>query len=169
MEGQSAILQRALDALNSICQAAPAVAPATIPAQPSRDVYRIPARDPAAWKEDFDRWRAENCAYREGRDDWGGIGCLWVAFCEWAVKHDSVHCERQTFERLLADDGYRCVEGMVAGLVLKVDLEAAAGKGAQVRHQSGCALAKLQSAQAALREAWPEMFSQGNRSQEEKQ
>ena len=34
----------------------------------------------------------------------------------------------------------------------------AAGKGAQVRHQSEGALARLQKAQSALREAWPELF-----------
>jgi len=33
-----------------------------------------------------------------------------------------------------------------------------AGQGAQVRHRSGCALQRLQRAQKALREAWPEMF-----------
>jgi hypothetical protein len=35
---------------------------------------------------------------------------------------------------------------------------AASGKGAQVRHQSGCALARLQETQKALRAAWPELF-----------
>ena len=35
---------------------------------------------------------------------------------------------------------------------------AAAGKRAQVSHQSGCALARLQRAQSALRAAWPELF-----------
>jgi hypothetical protein len=35
----------------------------------------------------------------------------------------------------------------------------AAGKEAHVRHQSGCALARLQRAQKALREGWPELFA----------
>jgi hypothetical protein len=35
----------------------------------------------------------------------------------------------------------------------------AVGEGAHVRHKSGCALAKLQKAQKALREAWPELFA----------
>ena len=35
---------------------------------------------------------------------------------------------------------------------------AAVEEGAQVRHQSGCALARLQKAQRALREVWPELF-----------
>jgi hypothetical protein len=36
---------------------------------------------------------------------------------------------------------------------------AAAGKDAQVRHKSACALARLQRAQKALREMWPELFA----------
>lgn len=34
----------------------------------------------------------------------------------------------------------------------------AVGQGAQICHKSGCALARLQKAQKALREAWPELF-----------
>jgi hypothetical protein len=47
-----------------------------------------------------------------------------------------------------------CIEVHVCRLCNR----SAAGKGAQVRHQSGCALARLQKAQKALREAWPELF-----------
>jgi hypothetical protein len=35
----------------------------------------------------------------------------------------------------------------------------AAGEGAQVRHEPKCALARLQAAQKALREGWPELFA----------
>jgi hypothetical protein len=35
----------------------------------------------------------------------------------------------------------------------------AVGKGAQVRHQPNCALARLQRAQKALRAAWPKLFT----------
>jgi hypothetical protein len=35
----------------------------------------------------------------------------------------------------------------------------AAGEGAQVRHKPSCSLARLQAAQKALREAWPELFA----------
>jgi hypothetical protein len=81
--------------------------------------------DPAAWSEDFDKWRAENCAHREGKDDWGGIGALLVDFAEWCVARNSVPCStRATFERLLRDAGFRLNVGMVAGLVLRADLEA---------------------------------------------
>jgi hypothetical protein len=42
----------------------------------------------------------------------------------------------------------------------------AAGERAEVRHQSGCALARLQKAQKALRGAWPELFERNTRSTE---
>jgi hypothetical protein len=42
----------------------------------------------------------------------------------------------------------------------------AAGERAEVRHQSGCALARLQKAQKALRGAWPELFERNARSKE---
>lgn len=90
-----------------------------------QDFSDRPPDAPDAWREDFARWRAENCIRREGREDSAGIGCLWVDFCEWAVGCDSVPCARGTFERLLQDAGFLCAEGMTAGLLLKVDLEAA--------------------------------------------
>jgi hypothetical protein len=83
-----------------------------------------PEDDPAAWSEDFARWQAENCIHREGWDDWGGIGSLWVDFCEWTVGRDSVPCTRRTFERLLDDAGFLCSEGMVSGLILRADFDA---------------------------------------------
>lgn len=88
------------------------------------DALRMPAHEPDARREDFARWVAQNCIHREGRDDWGGIGVLYVNFAEWCVWHDSTHCERCTFEWMLEDAGFRCKEGMAAGLLLKVDLEA---------------------------------------------
>lgn len=83
-----------------------------------------PPDAPDAWREDFSRWKIENCVHRDGREDWGGVGCLWVDFCEWAVSNDSVPCQRATFERLLEEAGFSCAEGMVAGLLLRADLEA---------------------------------------------
>lgn len=77
---------------------------------------------PDAWRDDFIRWARERCAHREGREDWGGIGCLWVDFCEWTASNNSVPCQRLTFERLLQDAGFRLRDGMASGLVLKVDL-----------------------------------------------
>lgn len=43
----------------------------------------------------------------------------------------------------------------------------AGGNGAQVRHRSGCELAKLQRAQKVLREAWPELFAERPAPEEE--
>jgi hypothetical protein len=80
---------------------------------------------PGAWKEDFTRWVSERCINREDRDDWGGIGSLWVDFCEWVVGRDSVPCIRWTFERLLDNAGFLCSDGMVSGLILRRDFEAA--------------------------------------------
>jgi hypothetical protein len=69
-------------------------------------------------------WMLARCVYRQGYEDSAGISCLWIDFCEWAVTADSVPCTRRTFERLLADAGFRCADGMAAGLLLRVDLEA---------------------------------------------
>ena len=79
---------------------------------------------PDAWRQDFTLWRAERCVSRQGYEDSGGISFLWIDFCEWAAGCDSVPCTRRTFERLLSDAGFRCADGMAAGLLLRVDLEA---------------------------------------------
>jgi hypothetical protein len=92
--------------------------------QKNIELGSIPTPNPDAWRADFDRWVSERCIHREGRDDWGGIGGLWVDFCEWVVSCDSVPCTRQTFERLLDDAGFRCSEGMVSGMILRADFEA---------------------------------------------
>ena len=83
-----------------------------------------PPDAPDAWREDFGRWMTANCIRREDREDWGGIGCLHVDFCEWAVLNDSVPCQRSTFERLLEDAGFQCVDGMTGGLLLRTDWQA---------------------------------------------
>lgn len=77
---------------------------------------------PEACREDFAGWAAARCAHREGRDDWGGIGCLLVDFAEWCASRDATPCPRTTFEQLLQDAGFRLKDGMVSGLVLREDL-----------------------------------------------
>lgn len=67
------------------------------------------ALDP--WREDFARWKAENCEHVEGMDYRDSIGELWVDFCEWTVRHYSEHCDRRTFIRLLADNRSSRVHG----------------------------------------------------------
>jgi hypothetical protein len=79
---------------------------------------------PDAWRLDFARWRAERCVSRQGYKDSAGIGCLLLSFAEWCVAHEGVPCQRAVFETLLEEAGFRCVDGMAAGLVLRVDLEA---------------------------------------------
>lgn len=80
---------------------------------------------PDVWREDFARWAAESCIRRDGRGDSASIGCLLLDFGEWSCAHNSVSCKRATFERLLWDAGFRCADGLVEGIVLKADLEAA--------------------------------------------
>ena len=81
--------------------------------------------DLAEWQGDFDDWKAQRCVHREDKDDWGGISALLVDFAEWCVARNAVPCSaRATFEQLITAAGFHLNEGMVAGLVLRVDLEA---------------------------------------------
>ncbi len=82
-----------------------------------------PDHDTAAWWQDFNRWRAERCIRRGGREDWGGVGRLLVDFAEWCAAHDAVPPTRGDFERLLSDAGAEIQDGLARGLVLKVDLD----------------------------------------------
>jgi hypothetical protein len=84
----------------------------------------LPPDAPDAWKKDFKRWKAENCIYRAGREDSGGIGFLLVDFAEWCAAHNAVPCTRATFELLLRDAGFPLTDGLARGLVLRVDVEA---------------------------------------------
>jgi hypothetical protein len=81
---------------------------------------KIPPDDPAGWKPEFETWVSAHCVFRDGC--WGAIGCLHVAFCEWAEK-ESVPCSRQCFEWLLRDEGFQLADGLVYGLILKEDWE----------------------------------------------
>jgi hypothetical protein len=81
--------------------------------------------DHEAWSADFGVWVQARCAHREGKDDWGGVGAMVVDFGQWAVRHDSVPCTRQVLEALLREAGFILMDGMVQGLVLRVDLLAA--------------------------------------------
>lgn len=85
--------------------------------------------DPEAWSDDFLMWlKSGRVVHREGTDDWGGVGCLHIDFCEWAVVHDSVPCARRTFEQLLEEDGFYVADGLVRGVVLRVELDSAIGQ-----------------------------------------
>ena len=82
-----------------------------------------PPDDPAAWEAAFASWVKSACV-RHDRS-FGGIGCLYVHFAEWAITHDAVPCTRQTFEVLLTKGGFLLCDGMVSGLILHEDFEAA--------------------------------------------
>jgi hypothetical protein len=77
--------------------------------------------DPACWETEFESWAPLACVFRDGC--FGGIGCLHVDFAEWCTAHASVPCTRRIFELLLRSQGLAVRDGMVHGLVLKVDAE----------------------------------------------
>ena len=86
-------------------------------------IISAPVDDPAAWREPFQTWLMADCVRHER--SFGGIGCLHVHFAEWAITHDAVPCTRDTFERLLSDAGFLLCDGMVSGLILAEDWQAA--------------------------------------------
>jgi hypothetical protein len=44
-----------------------------------------------------------------------------LKFCEWCSATGTVGCMPDTFEAILEDEGFRIVDGLVSGLVLKDD------------------------------------------------
>ncbi|WP_433966014.1 hypothetical protein [Tunturiibacter gelidiferens] len=73
----------------------------------------------------------------------------------------SVHLKRKLYRR--DEAASTTPEGMegprIAVHTCRLCNRAAAGDGAQVRHKADCPLPRLQKAQTALREAWPELFA----------
>lgn len=68
--------------------------------------------------------RAGAVCFRNGCDDSTGVGFLLMDFAEWCAARDVVPCRRATIELLLQDAGIPLRDGVAAGLVPKVDLEA---------------------------------------------
>jgi hypothetical protein len=136
MEDRRATLRQALDALASICEK-PAkrngVIPERVAVPPSRaqtdpsviqgSVDRLPPADPQEWREPFVRWLESACV-RDLRCS-GGVGCLHIAFCDWAIALDDVPCSRLIFECLLREREFVISDGLVSGLIFKDDFEAA--------------------------------------------
>ena len=79
----------------------------------------LPEVDPSAWSEDLHRWLLEQCVYRDRC--FNGIWALHRDFCEWVIAHDGVPCHRPAFEQLLHGCGFLSADGMVYGLMLRVD------------------------------------------------
>ena len=131
MEEHNEVVRRALEAMAAIAgPISPKVAKPRIAADADRTngnavvnpTTGMAAQDCAAWLDEFTKWIREQCIRRDGYEDRGGCGALYVNFCEWTVLHRSVPCNRQTFEQLLRDAGYRLVDGLVFNLILRADL-----------------------------------------------
>jgi hypothetical protein len=84
-----------------------------------------PLHAPAELREPFSRWLDTACV-RSPRC-FGGVACLRIAFCEWAVLRGGAPCTRDTFERLLKERGFLVgeVSGVifVSGLTFREDFE----------------------------------------------
>ena len=141
MNEQSATLQRAMDALNSICLKPrenivispkdESPKPASVSPDPGAlgritAAGDIPIDDPAEWREPFARWMNSDCVSDPRCSS--GVGCLHIAFCEWAITQNDVPCKRFPFECMLRESGFPIDEisgeVMVFGLILRGDFEA---------------------------------------------
>jgi hypothetical protein len=116
---QSDTLQRALTALDSICEKPP------VPAPPlPRPLLSQPPHDPAGWREPFARWLDITCV-RHSRQ-FSGLLCLSRAFSMWMVERDDVPPTSEVFTRLLLEQDLLIAEVkgtvLVSGLVFKDDL-----------------------------------------------
>lgn len=131
MNGQSATLERALEALAEVCRIEPPSQPpvlrghtgtlASEPAVTTKQMSRLP-ENPADYAEDFHKWAINDCGFQDRR--FSTIAALFEGWCEWAAIH-SVPCHRDTFEQLLRDAGFLIVDGWVSGLCLARWLAAA--------------------------------------------
>jgi hypothetical protein len=101
----------------------------SVPSPPVSEIHspsaNIPPHDLAKWREPFTRWLDSVCV-RSPRC-FGGVVCLHIAFCEWAVRQGGVPCTRESFERLLAERGFLAGEvsgvALVSGLTFREDFE----------------------------------------------
>lgn len=78
-------------------------------------------QDPNLWQEDFSAWAKDSCT--ASNRCFSGVSSLYVHFCEWSLKNNLIACMRGTFEVLLEVNGFENYDGLVAGVVLKVDLK----------------------------------------------
>jgi hypothetical protein len=144
MDEQSAILRRAMDALNSVCSkpleketSEPEIklptAANALPAFSDFGAYQriagpdsIPPHDPEEWRKPFAKLLES--AYVRNPRCFGGAACLHIAFCKWEAARGGVPCNRHTFELLLKELGFLMgeVDGvvLVSGLTFQEDAEA---------------------------------------------
>ena len=81
-------------------------------------------QDPAEWRKDLRRWVVQNCVHRSGMWDSSATEYLWCDYCSWSFAIDLVPCKKNTFEHLLTVAGFPVRNGVVGGLLLRVDWEA---------------------------------------------
>jgi hypothetical protein len=74
----------------------------------------IPPHDSTEWRMRFEEWMDSACV-RSPRC-FGGVACLYIAYCEWESERDGKSCTRATFEGRLTELGF--LIGEVAGVVL---------------------------------------------------
>lgn len=94
-----------------------------------REIIRIlrgsPLCDPAEWRQPFIWWLDSTCKLHPRC--FGGVTALHRSFCDWEIARDEVPCDRQTFERMLAELGFLMgeIRGtlLVSGLTFEDDVE----------------------------------------------
>lgn len=81
-------------------------------------------REVQAWDDVFLSWTQAHCAFRER--SWGGLSSLYISHIEWAHQTGrQTSGDRETFAAVLMSLGFTIQDGLVYGLLLNEDLEAA--------------------------------------------
>jgi hypothetical protein len=130
MTEQNSAVERALEAIRSICssvEATPAVQAVIAPdVRPSEVEYTLPVDDPTEWREPFVRWMDSTCALSERGAS--GLDVLHRLHTEWEIVQNGMPCTREVFRSLLLELCFpiRSVfeTELVEGLILKEDREA---------------------------------------------
>lgn len=130
MREQNPVVERALEAIRSICRtASTAKDTELVPPAPVPPATPAPPHDPAEWRAPFAEWLQSACV-RHSRVS-GGVRALHHAYCEWEIARGGVPCRPETFETLLREHGFslRAFPGalLVEGLALWPDAERLAG------------------------------------------
>jgi hypothetical protein len=122
---QSVTLQRALEALRTMCSPLQERTSKAYQDSPSSDVA-IPTHDLEEWREPFVHWLDSTCQ-RHPRL-FGNASKLHLAYCEWEIANSGVPCTRETFLCLLEELGFLMgnIDGvlLVSGLTFRDDAEA---------------------------------------------
>ena len=110
-------LKRAREALNSICgdQTASTHAPRTVQAATLQ-------LDPEVWRESVAEWLNSECICH-----WrchSSVSSLYRDYCGWELSRRDAPCTRDTFTDLLSGSSFIVSNALVAGVMLRADLDA---------------------------------------------